>query len=131
VTTTTTGQQLAAALRKSFKIGPRTRDGRDRGSLKREMLESIANAILYPGYYGEERTALSSAAWGTYLAYEKHVLGFRVDPELREHIVSLSPWYFAALLGDMVDAGVTTTGEGERYFQQLARDVRALRALEA
>lgn len=128
--TKTTGQELAATLRKSFRIGPRTRDYRDGRSLKADLLESIENAITYPGYYGPERTELSRAASGALRSYQKHVDGYRIDGELRMHIVDLSPWYFAALLGDMVDAGITNVGEGERYFEQLARDVRAARASE-
>lgn len=118
-TTQTTGRQFADAVRKSFRIGTRTRDGRDGGSVKRDMLESIANAVLYPGYYGEERTNLSRAAWGTYLSYEKHIDGFRVDGNLHHRITKMTPYQFAGFLGDMIDSGVTNVGEGERYFQQM------------
>jgi hypothetical protein len=77
--TQTTGQQLTATLRKSFQVGPRTRDYRDGLSLKDRMLESIENAITYPGYYGPERTALSQAASGALRSYQKHVDGYRID----------------------------------------------------
>jgi hypothetical protein len=119
--TQTTGKQLTAVLRKSFQVGPRTRDYRDGLSLKDRMLESIDNAITYPGYYGPERTALSQAASGALRSYQKHVDGYRIDGELRYQITSMSPWKFAALIGDMVDAGITNVGEGERYFQQMAK----------
>jgi hypothetical protein len=116
-----TGEQFAAAVRKSFQIGPRTRDRRDGGSLKADILESIANAVTYPGYYGPERTALSRAAWPTYLSYQKHVDGYRIPGELRFMITSMSPWQFTALIGEMIDAGVTNVGEGERFFADMAQ----------
>jgi hypothetical protein len=122
---TTTGQQLTATLRKSFRVGPRTRDYRDGLSLKGQMLESIENAITYPGYYGPERTELSRAASGALRSYQKHVDGYRIDGLLRFRIMDMTPWQFAALLGEMVDVGITNVGEGERFFAQMARDMHA------
>ena len=122
---TTTGQALTATLRKSFRINSRTRDYRDGGSIKRDMLDSIRNAVVYPGYYGAERTELSRAAWGTLAAYDKHVEGFRIAGELRFQIVSMSPYAFAAFIGRMVDAGVTNCGEGERFFNNMTRELHA------
>jgi hypothetical protein len=37
----------------------------------------------------------------------------------------MSAYQFAALLGRMVDAGVTTTGDGEAFFTAMARDIRS------
>ena len=37
----------------------------------------------------------------------------------------MSAWNFAALLGQMVDAGVTCTGDGERFFADMARTMRS------
>lgn len=122
--TATTGQQLTTSLRKSFKIGPRTRDRRDGVSLKRDMLDSIRNAISYEGFHGPERTALCRAAAGALYSYEKHVDGYRIDGELRAHIVGMTPYRFAAFLGEMVDAGVTNVGEGEQFLARMARQVR-------
>lgn len=127
--TKTTGQELTATLRRSFHVGPRTSDYRDQhSSLKGQMLESIENAIGYPGYYGPERTALSQAASGTVRSYRKHVDGYRIDCCLRFHITSMSPYRFAAFLGEMVDAGITNVGEGETYFENMARGVRNAKA---
>jgi len=36
----------------------------------------------------------------------------------------MSAWQFAALLGEMVDAGVTCTGDGERFFADMNRTNR-------
>ncbi len=118
---TTTGEALTATLRSSFRINSRSRDHRDGGSLKADMLESIENAVWYPGYYSPERTALSQAAFGAVLAYRKHVDGFRVDGMVRYQIMRMSPWQFAGLIGEMVDAGVENTGAGEVFFGRMSR----------
>lgn len=121
----TSGQQLAAALRKGAAINSRSRDRRDGSSIKERMLEDIRVACEYGGYFNAEKTALYRTASGAVRSYDKHVDGYRIDGELRFEITSLSPWMFAALLGDMVDAGITNVGEGERYFEQLTREMRA------
>jgi len=118
----TTGQQFAAVVRKSFRMNSRTLDRRDGGSIKAAIIESIAVSNEYPGYYGPERTALSSAAFGSYLAYRKHVDGYRIDGVLRYRITTMSPWNFAALIGNMIDAGVTNCGQGEDFFRNMARE---------
>jgi hypothetical protein len=58
------------------------------------------------------------------LSYSKHVGGYRIDGTLAAHIQGLSPWRFAALLGTMLDAGVSCTGDGERFFAAMARELR-------
>ena len=115
----TKGQELAATLRKSFHINTRSRIRRDGMDLRTEMLDAIRNAVYYPGYYSAEKTAVYSAATGALLSYDKHVAGYRIDGQLRYRITSMSPWQFAGFLGEMVDAGVTNVGEGERFFQQM------------
>lgn len=116
----TKGQQLAATLRRLHKVGTRTRRYRGRLSVVESMLESISNAAnQYPGYYtGETYQVLSSAA-AVYWAWQKHVEGYRIRPELCAQIKALSPWQTAKLLGQMVDAGITNNGEGEMFFAQL------------
>lgn len=115
----TKGQELAATLRKSFRINTRSRIRRDGMDLRAEMLDAIRNASYYPGYYGPEMTATYRTAIGAVQSYDKHVDGYRIDGQLRYRITSMSPWEFAGLLGHMVDAGVTNVGEGERFFQQM------------
>jgi len=112
----TKGQELAATLRKSFRINSRSRIRRDGMDLRSEMLDAIRNAAYYPGYYGPEKTATYREAIGAVRSYDKHVDGYRIDGMLRYRITSMSPWQFAGLLGEMVDAGVTNVGEGERFF---------------
>lgn len=112
----TKGQELTATLRKSFRINSRSRVHRAGMDLRTEMLDAIRNAVYYPGYYGPEKTAVYSEARGALLSYDKHVDGYRIDGMLRYRITSMSPWQFAGFLGEMVDAGITNVGEGERFF---------------
>ena len=124
-TTKTTGQQFTDMIRKSLRMNSRTLDRRDGGSIKTRILESIQEAVQYEGYYGTERTNLSRAAFGPWMSYQKHVDGYRIDGALRYRITSLSPWAFAAFIGDMIDAGVQTTGDGEIYFNRMAHQIVA------
>lgn len=117
----TKGQELTATLRKSFRIGTRTRICRNGLDLRAEMLDAIRNAVYYPGYYGPEKTSTYREAIGAVQSYDKHVGGYRISGVLRYQITSMSPWQFAGLLGEMVDAGVTNCGQGEVFFHQMAR----------
>ena len=124
--TQTPGQELTATLRRYFSVGARSRRYRKdlygtRQDLHRDMLEALCNAAQYPGYYSPAQEAALHPGFGAALAYEKHIGGYRVSGTLIAQINAMSPWRFAALLGQMVDAGVTCTGEGERFFSEMAR----------
>lgn len=125
----TAGKVLAATLRRMFGVGTRTgRYGKIfgvRSDLHVEMVEAIEKAVTLPGYYSAERTETLRTAWGSIMSYRKHYAGHRMDPVLRWHISKLSAYQFAALLGRMVDAGVTTTGDGETFFADMAREIRS------
>jgi truncated hemoglobin YjbI len=129
VTTQTAGQALATTLRRMFRVGTRTgRYGKvfgHRADLHAEMVEQIENAVTLPGYHSAEKTEILCAAWGAVLSYRKHYDGHRMDSVLRWRISEMSAYQFAALLGRMVDAGVTTTGDGEAFFAAMARDIRS------
>ena len=128
IVTRTAGQRLADELRANFRVGTRTRRyGKAFGvrtDLHAAMIEAIRNANNYPGYYGPERTEAFAPGYAVAIAYDKHVAGYRIDPILHRHISEMSAYQFAALLGRMVDAGVTNTGEGERFFAEMARESR-------
>jgi hypothetical protein len=109
-----------ATLRKYFHISPRTRRFRGNDDLFARMLESVELAATQPGYFNETTEQALHPAFGAVLAYRKHVDGYRIDGMTISRIKSLSPWQFAALIGQMVDAGVTNTGEGERFFRAMA-----------
>ena len=128
-TQNTAGQELATALRYYLSIGTRTRRYRkDRygycADLHAQMIEAIMQAAQLPGAHSERIENALRPGFGTALAYEKHVQGYRISGTLACEINSMSPWNFAALLGRMVDAGVETTGDGERFFADMARTMR-------
>jgi hypothetical protein len=126
--TQTAGQALAAELRKSFRIGTRThRYGKIFGArtdLHAAMIEAIETSARYPGYYSAERSAVFAAANAVAASYRKHVDGYRIDGHLAFVINGLSAYQFAALLGRMVDAGVSNVGEGEIFFDAMTREIR-------
>jgi hypothetical protein len=119
---TTKGQRFAKDMRKNLAIGTRTRRWGSRvfkgSDLHRMILECIAEATHYDGMYSEARTELFRAAFPALCSYEKHILGGRADAVLVAHCNSLTPWQLCNLLGDMVDAGITNVGEGERFFAE-------------
>lgn len=126
----TAGQELTATLRRYFSVGPRTRRYRKdrygvRRDLHREMTEAIMHAAQCPGYYVERTQDALHAGFGAALAYDKHVRGYRISGTLAQQISDMTPWHFAALLGQMVDAGVENTGTGERFFSEMSREVAA------
>lgn len=85
------------------------------------MIEAINFAASYPGYYCEGTQSALAPGFGAALAYDKHVRGYRISGTLAMRINAMSPWQFAALLGQMVDAGIETTGAGEQFFSEMAR----------
>lgn len=121
----TTGQQFAKTMRSNLGIGTRTRRHRLGTDLHAEILDCIRNATWYPGYYSGPRDTLFRSAYSALLSYDKHIAGYRVDGDLISHIKALSPYQFCALIGRMVDAGISNVGEGERFFNQMARDLHA------
>jgi hypothetical protein len=121
----TIGRRFAKDMRENLGIGtntPRRRSGLD---LHAEILECVRNATWYPGYYGETRTELFRKAYGAVLSYDKHIAGYRASGDVISHINNLSPYQFSALIGRMVDAGITNVGEGEQFFYAMARDLHA------
>jgi hypothetical protein len=124
-TQNTAGQDLTATLRRYFSVGTRTRRYRkdrygDRRDLHTDMIEAITLAAQYPGYYVQRTQDALHAGFGAALSYDKHVRGYRISGTLAASINAMSPWQFAALLGQMVDAGIETTGAGERFFAEMS-----------
>lgn len=115
----TKGQQFAKDMRKNHGIGTRTRRRRLGRDLHAEILESIRNAVYYPGYYSEQREAIFRDAFAAQLSYDKHIAGYRVDGMLIAHVNAMTPWQFCNLLGDMIDAEISNVGEGEQFFSDL------------
>ena len=124
-TAKTAGQNLALALRYYLSVGARTRRYRKGTDLHQQMIEAVMEAAQLPGAFSANLEAALRPGFGTVLAYEKHVGGYRVSGTLAAKINAMSPWQFATLLGRMVDAGVENTGQGERFFAEMARDLYA------
>lgn len=118
--TQTAGTEFAEAIRSYFRIGTRTRRYRDGRDMHAEIVEAIEYAQL-PGYYSEGTERALRLAGGALRSYQKHVQGYRLDGDLIARINRMSSYQFTGLLADMIDAGVTNVGEGERYFQGMAR----------
>jgi hypothetical protein len=122
-TTRTAGQIAAAELCRYFSIGPRTRRYRDGADLHDSMIEALGLAATCPGYYSDRTHEALAGSYGVHLAWRKHVDGYRIDGTTRHHLTSLSPWKLARVLGEMIDAGVQCTGDGERFFADYRRRV--------
>lgn len=115
----TEGQQFTATMRSYLSVGPRTRTYRNGENIKARVLEILETNSQYAGYYNEAQTAAFKPATAVAYAWRKHIEGYRIDPIVVAKLAALSPYRFIALLGDMVDAGVTNAGEGETYFNSL------------
>jgi hypothetical protein len=118
MTTTQTISPVTAELRRYFHIGPRTRRYRDGRNLHADMFEAIRNELHYPGYYSERTAQALRPAAAVLHAWDKFVEGYRLPGEQIYALRSLSPWDLAALVGRMVDAGITNNGEAERWFAE-------------
>jgi hypothetical protein len=117
---TTAGQELTAELRRYFQIGPRTRQYRDSKytRLADRMVEAITEAATLPGCYTPRTADPLSKGYAVALGYSKHIKGCRICPTKIAAISAMSPWRFSGFLGEMVDAGITNTGEAERFYTE-------------
>jgi len=72
--------------------------------------------VSYPGYFGESTTKLFGLGYTVACSYIKHIDGYRISGTKIAAIKAMTPYRFAAFLGEMVDAGITCTGEAETFF---------------
>jgi hypothetical protein len=121
----TKGEQFAKTMRYTLSIGTRTRRHAADRDLHTEILNAISETNLYPGCRSQETEAIFRTAYGAWMSYQKHVAGYRLDGQLIAHINAMSPWQFCNLLGRMIDAEVTNTGEGERFLAELHAELFA------
>jgi hypothetical protein len=127
--TTTSGAKLAATLRRYFSVGTTSRRLRNGSDLHREMIEAVYHAATLPGYFTDATQDALRSGFGAALSYQKHVSGYRISGTLAYRINGLSPWRFAAMLGEMVDAGVENAGQGEEFFRAMGRGCRSVTAV--
>lgn len=119
----TKGQQFAKDMRKNLGIGTRTPRFRKGSDLHASVLASIEHAKYDAGWYQPEREDLYSAASGAWLSFDAHIASRRANGSVIAHIASLTPWQFCNLIGEMVDAGITNVGQGERFFAEMGRRI--------
>lgn len=134
-TAKTTGQTFATALRRTHHINTRTRWSRDGYSriegthnLRTEMTQTILDAGQHPEWFGDDGEALR-AGFNPILGWMKHVGhvdGGRVDAVQAAALRQLGPYRWIALLAEMVDAGITNTGEAELWFTRKRAEHREL-----
>jgi hypothetical protein len=130
--TATTGKQFAALVREIFRIGTRTRANRetygtkrrtqilisyDRDDLTTDILGYVTETVFERNAQPSEERDIVRAAWGAVCAWEKHIKTGRAGFSQCRYLKSLSPYQFTKLLGEMVDAGITNTGQGEQWFR--------------
>ena len=124
-TTQTAGQALTTTLRTYFHVNVRTRRVRKGQNIPAAMLEMMQIANTYPGYYSEAQHAALRGSYALLLSWQKHVEGYRIDGMLRYRLTAMTPWEFSALLGQMLDAGITNVGQAETFFANMARETVA------
>jgi len=118
--TETAGQKFTATARRYFHIGTRTRQT---AAKRTDLMEAIANACYYPGYYTEATQAAFAGAGNALRSWDKHVEGYRIAGDLKYRMECMSMWHFTALLGQLID-DCENVGQAEVWFQNLARELR-------
>jgi hypothetical protein len=103
-------------LRHILHIGPRTQRRRNGLDMHSEIMRVITYATTEPGYYSPEKEAALRPAYGAYMAWSKHVDGYRLPGRQIAELRALTPWQLTALIGEMARAGVACTGDGEEFF---------------
>lgn len=116
MTEQTAGQKLTAEIRRYFSIGTRTRRFRKSENVCEHIIESLQYATVYPGFFAERTQTTFRTGYTVACAYAKHVGGYRICATKIAAIRAMSPWRFAAFLGEMLDAGFTNMGEAEDFF---------------
>jgi hypothetical protein len=123
--TETKGQRFAQDMRHFLAIGTRTRRDRDGRDLHREIAEWIVTASMQRGTLHPDQEAAFAPAFDAASTWAKDIKNGRGSWMVIEHIDALSPWQFCKLLGDMVDAGVTSTSAGAQYFARMRTQLLA------
>lgn len=120
----TKGQIFAREIRSYLNIGPRTRRFNSKKWIEdghRDVLHLIAEANNHPGMRNAEREAIFQTAFAALCSWESHIASYRADGVLVSYINTMTPHQFVNLLADMIDAGISNAGEGERFFASMAR----------
>lgn len=125
MTEQTQGQKFTQEMRHFLSIGPRTRLDRKGLNLHRTIAEWIVTASMERGTLAPEQEAAFTPAFDAACAWVKDIKNGRGSYLVIEHINAMSPWQFCQLLGDMIDADVTTSSAGSQYFAAMRTELLA------
>lgn len=134
----TAGQRGAAMVRALLGIRPQTprwqrpwgADGKGEDRV-REVLGLIAESAAGGGGLTARQASAIRALLAPALAWQLHVDLHGAAPVQQAYLNSLTPQEVTELLGQMADAGVANTGEGEHWFRgRRAGDIAAWQAAE-
>lgn len=123
----TPGQRFARDMRTYLHIGASTRRFRGDDDLHAEILRLGLELVFHGSDFGyrEELVAAVRPAFGALLSYDTHIACGRLGGTLVcQYVHALSPWQLLDLLGEMVDAGITHVGGGERWLQDLNKTLK-------
>ncbi|HTE57064.1 MAG TPA: hypothetical protein VK698_39695 [Kofleriaceae bacterium] len=129
----TDGQRFARDMRRYLAIGATTRRYRKGADLHAEILRLGMELVTSGTEYGYSEDLINAIrpAFGALRSYDSHITTGRLGGLICQYINAMSPWQLLDLLAEMTDAGITHTGGGERWLQDLAKtlvvaDVNAL-----
>lgn len=119
----TTGQSFLKEVTRYYGIGGQTRRFRKVRGYDQNVLEHVLTDIMQGTrcprgtWWGETTFDALAPSYATLLTWEKHVLCGRIDGESLCILRQAKPYAVLKLIAEMVDGGVTTSGEAERWFR--------------
>lgn len=121
----TKGQRFAKDMRHFLSIGTSTRRDRKGLDLHREITDWVVTAAMQRGTLHPDQEAAFIPAFDAACAWVKDIKNSRGSWLVIEHIDQLSPYQFCKLIGQMIDAGVTSSSAGAQYFAAMRAQLLA------
>ena len=122
----TDGQRFARDIRAYLRIGARTHRYRGAQDLHAEILRLGLELIFHGEEFGYREGLVTAVrpALGALLSYDTHIASRRLGGTLVcQYVHNLTPWQLLDLLGEMADAGIMHVGGGERWLQDLNKNL--------
>jgi hypothetical protein len=113
------GARFTLAMRRRFRIGPRTRRHRDGTYLRNEILRAIQEETHYP--VDTPDSAAIRVGYYAFLIWSKNIDNDRYSARLSLLLSNPTPWDMVGLLADMIDAGVVHEGHSRDSFLRSTR----------
>ncbi|MFF7249965.1 hypothetical protein ACFZBU_39455 [Embleya sp. NPDC008237] len=120
------GRLFARQMSRYLHIGPGSRRfRRPEGDLHKTIIRTAIEATrpAEHGLHPEHIETAARPAIGALLAWERHITGRQADARVLRHAHALGPRAVLGLLGDMVDAGVTTVDDGAAWFADMSHSL--------